>query len=379
MRALVFSDVHGNSLALKYLLNNTRPTAYLQVDVYRCLGDLFGYYADPIEVWKEVLSLDPDTRSGNHDMYQRRMLLNGDMRIGKSESEYVAWTGLLHWELFNAAPPEIHYQIERHLRNTHLVEPRVERCDGYTLVYVHGSAAYIEDNEDYQYETWYLYPKTQHSDCEAIGKAMYAARDLALAAGAPADERVILFVGHTHMPMIAYFDQKQVKFKDGQWTNAQVDAPIDLNDLFAQSPVIAVNGGAVGYLRASEALAGYTSAAHIDTKNHELRMIAFDMIGRPLDRFSRQMEAWTPRELMPQITVGLHDFYLKKADPGRSGTGVDAQQRARYVLLAMKSPEALYEHWLEHIRPKLVEWLIHGTPQNENEVYVYTAEAFHLR
>jgi len=223
MKVLIFSDVHGNYLALRHLMQNVSATAHIQTDLYRCLGDMFGYLADPLNVWTEVLKLDPDARLGNHDVFQRKMLMNGrdhvadpkSMGITSAESEYAAWTAFLHWDMFNSAPTAIQSQIEAHLCRPDVIKPRVEREDGYSFVYVHGSAAQ-EERQDRQHETWYLHPHDQQSYCDDIDVAMTAARNYALDAGASENERVILFLGHTHMPMIAYYNERhEVKFKGG--------------------------------------------------------------------------------------------------------------------------------------------------------------------
>ncbi len=63
MRILVFSDVHGNILALEAVLEHAGP-----VDAYWCLGDLVGYGPDPLACVQRVQSLQPLVcLLGNHD------------------------------------------------------------------------------------------------------------------------------------------------------------------------------------------------------------------------------------------------------------------------------------------------------------------------
>ncbi len=63
MRVLIISDIHGNEVALKAVLNDAGKYDYLWV-----LGDLVDYGPDPHLVIDEVKSLSPDVViMGNHD------------------------------------------------------------------------------------------------------------------------------------------------------------------------------------------------------------------------------------------------------------------------------------------------------------------------
>ncbi len=63
MRVLVFSDVHGNIVALEAVLAHAGT-----VDAYWCLGDLVGYGPDPQACVERVRHLEPLVcLMGNHD------------------------------------------------------------------------------------------------------------------------------------------------------------------------------------------------------------------------------------------------------------------------------------------------------------------------
>ncbi|MCX6564966.1 MAG: metallophosphoesterase family protein [Candidatus Aminicenantes bacterium] len=65
MRALIFSDVHGNIEALNAVLKFAKRH---RVDRYICLGDLVGYGASPNETIQKIQTLKPLTViRGNHD------------------------------------------------------------------------------------------------------------------------------------------------------------------------------------------------------------------------------------------------------------------------------------------------------------------------
>ena len=323
MRRLVFSDVHGNFRALQYLLSMVQSKCHLQTNEYRCLGDLFGYLPTPLEVWKEVLRIDPDARLGNHDIFHRRMLLDerkhldAGQRLGltSAESENAAWTALLHCMQFSSASEPTRELIQAHLQRTDVVEPRIEYCpeEHYTYIYAHGSPAQ-ENHPDRQYETWYLPPYNLPNHYRDIDTAMSVAQHLALARGANQDERVILFVGHTHMPMIAYYDEcGEVRFHGGNWTNDSTDAPISVNRLFVHKNVIAVSGGAVGYTRTPGALACHTNAVLFDSTNHDLRMITLMLPNRMIDRITNDLSDWNIKDTIPHIKNSLHKYYETKA------------------------------------------------------------------
>ncbi|HOU48569.1 MAG TPA: metallophosphoesterase family protein, partial [Candidatus Aminicenantes bacterium] len=65
MRALIFSDVHGNLEALTAVLKYAKRH---RIDQYICLGDLVGYGASPNETIQKIQALKPLTViRGNHD------------------------------------------------------------------------------------------------------------------------------------------------------------------------------------------------------------------------------------------------------------------------------------------------------------------------
>jgi len=65
MRALIFSDIHGNIEALNALLKFAQKR---RIERYICLGDLVGYGASPNETIQKIRTLKPlSLIRGNHD------------------------------------------------------------------------------------------------------------------------------------------------------------------------------------------------------------------------------------------------------------------------------------------------------------------------
>ena len=89
MKALVFSDIHGNYLALKELVNIEPPGIY---DQYIFCGDLVGYYYESescLEVLEGIHNLV--AVKGNHDQMYAECFENPDMTkklIGKYGNSY---------------------------------------------------------------------------------------------------------------------------------------------------------------------------------------------------------------------------------------------------------------------------------------------------
>lgn len=71
MRYLVFSDIHGNSLAFDQFLIDIKNTEY---DKLVFLGDFLGYYYEPEKIIDYCMSNDVVCLLGNHDQYFLQML-----------------------------------------------------------------------------------------------------------------------------------------------------------------------------------------------------------------------------------------------------------------------------------------------------------------
>lgn len=64
MRYALLGDIHGNTEALKTVLDRIKTQS---IDKIICLGDIVGYGAEPRECLKLIRDLGCDTIAGNHD------------------------------------------------------------------------------------------------------------------------------------------------------------------------------------------------------------------------------------------------------------------------------------------------------------------------
>jgi putative phosphoesterase len=79
MKFIVFSDIHGNHLALEKML---KKTADLNVDFYIHLGDVFGYFYNQKKVIDIFRNLNVINIKGNHDEYFISLKHNiGDVKM----------------------------------------------------------------------------------------------------------------------------------------------------------------------------------------------------------------------------------------------------------------------------------------------------------
>lgn len=78
MKICVFSDVHGNYVALSKMLE----TECNNVERYLFLGDIFGYFHQPNEIIKCFMQLKNfDAIIGNHDYYYLKSIGNDQLKI----------------------------------------------------------------------------------------------------------------------------------------------------------------------------------------------------------------------------------------------------------------------------------------------------------
>ncbi|HEY58392.1 MAG TPA: metallophosphoesterase family protein [Anaerolineae bacterium] len=199
MRVLVFSDVHGNLMALEAVLEAAGP-----VDAYWCLGDLVGYGPDPEACVQRVRTL-PNLICllGNHDAAEVGLL---DMRFFNAEARRS-----LQWTRQQLSPASLHFLAGLPL--THTVAERV------TLV--HGSPR--QPLEEYLL--------TAH-----VARAAFDRLQTPWA-----------FVGHTHQP-VAFFNR---------WGWVQARVPKAGDTLTLEGRHVIVNPGSVGQPRDGDPRAAF--------------------------------------------------------------------------------------------------------------------------
>lgn len=165
MRLAVFSDVHGNHLALEAVLKDIRAR---DVDQVFCLGDLVGYAPFPDKVIEIIRNEKIPTVLGNYDegVGFNRLLCGCDF---PDESARLEGEKSLAWTKFHTT--EENKEFLRSLPRELWIEN-----NGWKVQMVHGSPRALNE---------YLYEDTP----DAVLKEIF---DLTSAN--------ILLVGHTHKP-----------------------------------------------------------------------------------------------------------------------------------------------------------------------------------
>lgn len=356
MRQLVLTDIHGNAIALDHLLEAMNECQHLAFDAARVLGDVFGYYPDPLSVWQRAIALDPELRLGNHELVLRDRLVRQQAGLTPHESEAAAWTLLLHQHQLAATPLNEQAAVAARLAEPTAVEPRVECIGRYAFVYVHGAPFFDHTTDDHALS--YLHPSTKLAEREEIERALRAAAERAPASA----DRVLLCVGHSHQPLVVSLNANgNICWHSGAWSTPRHDAPIALDPLFEQARVVMINPGAVGYPRAARALAHHAHAAIIDTEAHTLRMVALDLLGEPLDRFFEAMRAWEAGPARSTIEAPLRAYY---------------RSRPRDAHWADASWADLEDHWQSQVRSQLLDHYFAGIAAGEHDAYDYSADGF---
>ncbi len=220
MRVLVFSDVHGNLLALEAVLADAG-----KVDAYWCLGDLVGYGPEPEACVERVRALPHLVcLQGNHD---------------------AAVAGILDVTFFNAEARKSVFWTREHLSPASLDflrhQPPLRVLEPWDVTLAHGSPRHPLEE--------YLL---------SVAAARAALRRLTTS---------VAFVGHTHLPGAFLQVGKRVQLLEG--------APYQRVVVEASQRGI-FNPGSVGQPRDGNPWAAY---AIWDTEERawEWRRVAYDV------------------------------------------------------------------------------------------------------
>jgi len=382
MRLLIFSDVHGSSFALQYLVDVCISTPHLQADHYRCLGDVFGYYSDPVGTWRLAYKLDPHLRLGNHDLYARTTLFGNRLGVSAAESEEVAFTNILHAEIlaqFMAQDEAFEQQLKEYLTSVDVARPRIERDPdaGLVLCYVHGTPKRFENNEE-RHALEYLDCK-KTTDCRAeLFNALVSSQ---------ADNTGwnIAFIGHTHRPMIAFLKKDRlsvqtasaVDYKGARWTTPDSDHPLSLDEWDYETPLL-INVGSVGQPRTGnhDVIAFWKiNAVHLDTETRQLRFIQLTPPREVRRAFENGMRAYTLDWTDDSVyLMRLREYYRLR----RLNVGQDAD--LEWAALQEIDNRGAQERWWDH-RANLLGKVLCGFPMGDSSQYLYTydRDGFWLR
>lgn len=84
MRIAVFSDTHGNAVALDAMIRHAESVG---VEQYLNLGDMVGYYTQPREVVERARTLPGWTIQGNHERFLTRVMA-GELDVDELTARY---------------------------------------------------------------------------------------------------------------------------------------------------------------------------------------------------------------------------------------------------------------------------------------------------
>lgn len=214
MRIAVFSDIHANGPALEAVLQDLTDRG---LDHFWCLGDMIGYYSDPIEPLmfvKKYVDAN-DWVMGNHEAMMADLILPQDLPLSKRQTsmKIQSKAGILQvrglfmeqeqWEMTNATPVvclklnreilDINEEVSQFWRKAFTVErmkPHLKRLNGREHILVHAS-------QHKNYVTRYLYSWHQE---------ILLPKEFQLMAGGDGGRvgQKTMWFGHTHVPTLVY-------------------------------------------------------------------------------------------------------------------------------------------------------------------------------
>jgi len=248
VKIAIVSDIHSNLEALQACC---RKAEALGVDRYICLGDIVGYCADPVATLDLVMSLPGIVAiRGNHDeaVLNRRYT----PRASRSIQAAIEWT---------------HDQLSpRH----------IAFINGLPYTYILDSAIFAHASVKRPEKWVYVYRTEQVRQCMA------------------ASEQPLIFLGHTHLPVMFYEDSEGVL----QQLPLQEASPIPIY----QRQRYLVNVGSVGQPRDGN------SAASFVIYDTELAEVTFH---RAVYDFTSTARKIMEADLHPRFAERLIDPVLK--------------------------------------------------------------------
>ena len=240
MIQIVFSDIHANYLALE-TLTRVLEARWGEHNKYWFLGDVFGYGPEPVESWEWVRRHCRGRWAlGNHDAWlleETRLDFN---RVAEKSIKHHK-SVLEHEGILDEVQEYIRELWEQQI-NPEVSEEAIDTglpfFEGEDTLWLFAHGVPYPARERY---IGYLYPwadifiKATVERLERLRKA----RSL---------ERVVLFVGHTHFPMVLRFDGAQLHFE-----SVRYDQWINLDG----GKVWLINPGSVGQPRDGDPRAAY--------------------------------------------------------------------------------------------------------------------------
>lgn len=174
MKIAILSDIHGNIDALKAVVKQMEIN---KIEHVFYLGDQMGYYPDVVEVYNEIDKLPHNIIAGNHERIFIKYLNEKETFRQKINKKYGSCFSY-YTKTFSS---------ELILKIKNLNEDLQVKLDGFNFLLCHGSP--IEKDH-------YLYPDVDRNVLmECIEKAK---------------NNDVVFMGHTHYPMLYSYNNKQL-------------------------------------------------------------------------------------------------------------------------------------------------------------------------
>jgi putative phosphoesterase len=166
MKIAILSDIHGNIYALKAVVKQMHLS---KIDLVFFLGDQLGYYYDVEEVYNEIDQWNHHIIAGNHErIFLEYLNLNNSFNT-KIDAKY--------GDCFSHYKDTFNSKLISRIKN--LTEDKEVEIDGFKFLLCHGSPL---DKDQY------IYPDAKRSILDTCLKA--------------ATEFDVVFIGHTHYPMV---------------------------------------------------------------------------------------------------------------------------------------------------------------------------------
>ncbi len=169
MKIAILSDIHGNDLALRAVLQEIDK---LNVDKILLLGDYVGYYYNVNVLFSLIDGYDKELIKGNHEILLQQTLYDNEM---SAEIQKKYGSGI-EYAKKNLSNKQIDYLVN-------LPEKKKIKIDGLSILMCHGSPWDICE---------YIYP---NPSAKVKQKFMEYDADF-------------IFIGHTHRPFVFEQDNK---------------------------------------------------------------------------------------------------------------------------------------------------------------------------
>ncbi len=257
MRIAVLSDVHSNYIALEMVVAHARQRG---VDDFWFLGDAVGYGWQPVEtlsLLRELIS-EQNWVMGNHDALLEKRLHPGGFR---PEAQIM----INHNRLFFES------EMKRTLSMSKFIEtrfseaaqpPRQKYIDGIVYFLTHSGLAW-QDYNYYCFDTNSTEDKNKQNELfERLAVEDVTLRSWQFWRNLEREPR-IMFLGHTHLPVVAYWDSEGNGIVPHKIRRGIVDLQKDCKN----SATVVINPGSVGFPKDRKP---YPSYVILDTKKRQV-------------------------------------------------------------------------------------------------------------